>query len=157
MKSSSPEESNPPGQSFGSIDHPLGLPSLGPLFLPMIEIAGFLPIPDDLCSGIYQWLLWRSKRAWLVQILLMIQSNFHSSQRLHSILGNTCPWDKELVMKPHYLICLYSFWKDIELTWGRIVLECTNCGILRHYVSGWERKLLMYSCVLRTYPTMGTQ
>lgn len=53
MKSSSPEESKPSEQSFWKQDHPVVLPTLGLLVLPVIKMVGFLPIPDDLCSEIY--------------------------------------------------------------------------------------------------------
>lgn len=52
-------------------------------------MVGFLPIPDDLCSEIYQELPWRSGRDWLSQTLLMTKGNSNSSQGLDSVVGST--------------------------------------------------------------------
>lgn len=56
MKSSSPEESNPPGQSFWKHRLCTQLPRLELLSLPVIEMVRILPIPGDLCSEIHHWL-----------------------------------------------------------------------------------------------------
>lgn len=108
------------------------MPTLGLLVLSVIKMVGFSPIPDDLCSEIYQELPWRSERDWLSQTLLMTKGNSNSPQGLDSgvgSMGGPQVKGKKLLIKRGLLnVCFQPSREARGRTPGGIVLETTKAA-----------------------------